>query len=128
MDDDHSVYDSMSLLLSHINIQLDFFKHIHELQQSIDKTPPLCLLIELNLKPYCGLDIYQSLSVPPPTIFLSTYCNTKMAVKVMQTGAIDLIEKPFSEQRLITSIKNIIDKPNHSPSRTFVHDKSKFNS
>ena len=112
MDDDLPVYSSLSLLLSQLNIQLTLFRSLDKLVKAIEHSAPDCLLIEYNLQPENGLLIYEALkyqTIAPPTIFLSTYSNITTAVKVMQAGAFDFIEKPFTESRLLTSIKQLID-------------------
>ena len=112
LDDDESIYTSMSLLLSYINMKLCFFKSTEALASAIKKKPPHCLFIELNLKPIDGLSIYLSLKekgILTPTIFLATHSNTSTAVDIMRAGAFDFIEKPFTENRLIKSCQQIID-------------------
>jgi len=112
MDDNVSVHSSMSLLLSTSNIQLTSFRSLDKLIYAITHYAPDCLLIEYNLQPKNGLQIYEALKqqvTVPPTIFFSTYGDITTAVKVMRAGAHDFIEKPFTESRLLTSIKRALD-------------------
>jgi len=112
MDDDIPVYASLSLLLSQLNIQLTLFRSLDKLTQAIEHYAPDCLLIEYNLQPENGLLIYEALkhqAIAPPTIFLSTYSDITTAVKVMRAGALDFIEKPFTELRILAAIKQLID-------------------
>ena len=112
LDDDVSVYSSMALLLSNIDAKLHFFTILDNLIHAINNAPPDCLLVELNLKPDNGLVIFEalkSLNIDPPTIFLSTHNSTSTAVEAMKAGALDFIEKPFTETRLINAIIGVID-------------------
>jgi two-component system response regulator FixJ len=112
MDDNNSVYKSMKMLLANINVHLYFFTSKEELIHAIKKSFPHCLLIEYNLQPDNGLSIYNELKlqeIAPPTIFLSTYSDTSTAVNAMRAGAVDFIEKPFTEARIIKAIKQVID-------------------
>lgn len=112
MDDDQFIYESMKVLLSSAFTSLHFFTKPQLLIEAIKNKPPHCLLIELNLLPENGLAIYrtlQSLSIAPPTIFLSTYNDTDTVVKTMQAGALDFIEKPFTTARLISALDLAID-------------------
>jgi FixJ family two-component response regulator len=112
MDDDIPVYASLSLLLSQLDIQLTLFRSFDKLVQAIEHSAPDCLLIEYNLQLENGLLIYEGLeyqTIDPPTIFLSTYSDITIAVRVIPAGAFYFIEKLFTESRILTSIKQLID-------------------
>lgn len=70
------------------------------------------VLIDLGLPDGNGLDILKDLNSrvkSPSVIIITAEGSVKSAVDAMKNGANDFLMKPFSEQRLITSIKNVLE-------------------
>jgi two-component system response regulator FixJ len=47
-----------------------------------------------------------------PIIFITAYADISLAIEAMRRGAVDLLEKPFSNNDLVKSIRNAIARCN----------------
>src|SRR5262245_29706759 len=68
---------------------------------------PACVVLELCLPGASGLELQQSLiraGHEVPTIFISGRADVPSTVRAMKAGAIDLLQKPFSDHALLDII------------------------
>ncbi len=64
---------------------------------------PGCVVSEFRLRGINGLELQAELqrrSIHMPIIFVTAYAETALTVQAMQQGALHVLEKPFSQQRL----------------------------
>lgn len=74
---------------------------------------PYVVITDVNLPDACGISIMKKvLGRDPdvPVIVITGHGDINMAVDSMKEGAFDFIEKPFSIDRLITTVRNAVDK------------------
>ena len=74
---------------------------------------PELILLDLKLPDMNGQEILtwiQNKDIPCAVIIMTGHSTIEIAVEVMQLGAEDFLEKPFSASRLITTIKNQLEK------------------
>lgn len=74
---------------------------------------PYVVITDVNLPDECGISIMKKvLASDPevPVIVITGHGDINMAVDSMKEGAFDFIEKPFSIDRLITTVRNAVDK------------------
>jgi FixJ family two-component response regulator len=60
-----------------------------------------------------GLELQKRLAVERPDmpiIFITGHGNVPMAVLAMKTGAVEFLTKPFSDETLLTAIRNAIER------------------
>ena len=108
IDNDPAVYESLLWVEGFADYDLFFFSSAVELMTALQQRVPSCLIIEANLKPVGGIELYKKLikdNLAPPTVFIATIGLVAQAVEAMQLGAVDYIEKPFIHSRLVTSIR-----------------------
>lgn len=80
------------------------------LQDSAPELPDL-LLLDIRMPGKSGLDLLEVLSeagILPPTIVISGEASISETVAALGFGVHDLLEKPFSSQRLMQSIRNCL--------------------
>lgn len=70
------------------------------------------LLVDIRLPGVSGLDLITSLRrhTLPPTIVISGEATITEAVEALKLGVTDFIEKPFTDERLVVSVKNCLEK------------------
>lgn len=74
---------------------------------------PYVVITDVNLPDEDGLSLMrQVLAANPqvPVIIMTGHGDIGMAVGAMREGAFDFIEKPFSPDRLVTTVRNAADK------------------
>lgn len=74
---------------------------------------PYVVITDVNLPDEDGLSLMRKvLAANPqvPVIIMTGHGDINMAVGAMREGAFDFIEKPFSPDRLVTTVRNAADK------------------
>ena len=72
-----------------------------------------CLVTDLRMPDIDGVELLRRLNQAGtmlPAIVVTGHGDVQMAVEAMKSGAMDFIEKPFSDEMLIDSIRRAVDK------------------
>jgi two-component system response regulator FixJ len=70
-----------------------------------------CVLLDVRMPGMNGMEVHRRLrDLRPelPVIIVTGHGDIAMAVKAMQAGALDFIEKPFQEDALLASVQNAL--------------------
>lgn len=107
VDDEEAVRNSLAFLLSGAG----FAVRVHEsATQFLAIAPEItngCLITDLRMPDMDGVELLRRLRAADamlPAIVVTGHGDVQMAVEAMKNGAIDFIEKPFSDDVLIDSI------------------------
>jgi FixJ family two-component response regulator len=79
---------------------------------AFDKRLPGCLVVDIRMPGMSGLDMQEKLRdypIHPTVIIITGHGNVPMAVRVVQAGAVDFIEKPFRDQIPLDSVRRAIE-------------------
>ena len=63
-----------------------------------------CLLLDVRMPGLSGLELQQALvarNCQVPIVFITGHGDVELAVQAMKHGALDFLEKPFKDQRLL---------------------------
>lgn len=74
---------------------------------------PGCLITDLRMPNIDGFELQKSLlerQIRLPVIFITGHGNMAAAVTALKNGAIDFLEKPFSEKQLLDSVEQALDR------------------
>ncbi|MBF0135055.1 MAG: sigma-54 dependent transcriptional regulator [Magnetococcus sp. DMHC-1] len=99
--------------------------HVRTGQEALDilgQAPPDLLLLDLKLPDINGMEILKHIhkeSLPVSVVIITGYGSVDMAVEALHLGACDFLEKPFSANRLLVTLKNSLE---HRRLSTLVHD------
>lgn len=72
-----------------------------------------CILLDLNLPGEGGLSVQQRLlerSQDTPIVFMAGHGEVETAVRAMKRGAVDFLEKPFSEGELLEAVLRALER------------------
>jgi len=113
VDDEEVVRNSLAFLLSGAG----FATRVHEsASRFLEVAASIrngCLITDLRMPDIDGLELLRRLKgmdAMLPTIVVTGHGDVQMAVEAMKHGAIDFLEKPFSEEVLIESIRRAADR------------------
>lgn len=109
VDDDEAVRDSLGMLLRSVGLEIETFASANDLLDSLGETLPGCLVLDVRLPGMSGLELQKELAardVELPIVFITGHGDVPMAVRAMQAGAVDFLEKPFKEQDLLDRVSN----------------------
>ncbi|HAD08445.1 MAG TPA: sigma-54-dependent Fis family transcriptional regulator [Porticoccaceae bacterium] len=94
----------------------------------IKETMPDAILQDVCLPDITGIDVLQFVNrqqSPAPVVLITSNSSIEIAVDAMRHGGFDFIEKPFSSERLISSVENAIKNRNITASPTVNENDSK---
>jgi len=111
VDDEEAVRNSLAFLLA----SSGYAARTHASASAFLAEAPAirngCLITDLRMPDMSGVDLLRRLREADamlPAIVITGHGDVQMAVEAMKNGAIDFIEKPFSDEVLIASIDNAV--------------------
>ena len=110
VDDDDAVRESLEFLMKSIDQPAESFPSAKDfLNAYTDK--PGCLLLDIRMPGMSGIELQEELKkrdIRIPIIFITGHGDVPMAVKAIQAGAADFIQKPFRDQEMIDRIREVL--------------------
>jgi FixJ family two-component response regulator len=97
-------------------------------QDFLDAAPwlaPGCLVADVRMPGIDGLELLRRLTeraMPFPAVMISGYADIPMAVRAIKIGAVEFVEKPFSEETILASIARAQDRLTRSGEKTDAAD------
>jgi two-component system response regulator FixJ len=114
VDDDEAVRDSLSMMLSNHGFGVCSFPSADAFLALVSaENLPSCLVCDIRMPGISGLELQRDISKKWPIIpivLITGHGDVSIAVSALKAGAHDFVEKPFSPDRLIDSIKSAIDQ------------------
>jgi FixJ family two-component response regulator len=108
VDDDQAMRHSLQWLIESVGLRVRTFGSAEEFLQTYYPGQAGCLLLDVRMPGMSGLDLQAYLArreISLPVIVITGHGDVPMAVKAMQSGARDFIEKPFKDDDLLASIR-----------------------
>jgi two-component system response regulator FixJ len=108
VDDDEAVRDSLALLLQTVGLEVEAFASPEDALAQCEKMPPACVITDVRMPGMDGLELQRRLSklhTDVPVIVITGHGDVPLAVQAMKAGAVDFIEKPFSDDVILASIE-----------------------
>ena len=92
VDDDRSIRDSLRNLLGSAGLRVETFASAQEFLTSRRPQAPSCLVLDVQLPGWSGLDLQQELAKVEahlPIVFITGHGDIPMSVRAMKAGAIE---------------------------------------
>jgi FixJ family two-component response regulator len=112
VDDDISVRESLELLIRKHGWHPETFISAHEFLARPRLFAPSCLVLDFSLPGLTGLELQKHVAIELPhlpIIFLTGFGDIPMTVQAMKPGAVEFLTKPFSNESLLSAIRNAIE-------------------
>jgi FixJ family two-component response regulator len=112
VDDDISVRESLESLIRFAGWQSQIFASAQEFLPRLPVLVPSCLVLDVMLPGLNGLDLQKRLTtdrVAMPIIFISGHGDVPTAVRAMKAGAVEFLNKPYSDEMLLSAIQKAIE-------------------
>ena len=114
VDDDPSIRESLSLLLTSAGYGIKTFASAKEFLESERGIPgPTCLVLDVKMPGLSGLELQKELRSRDyviPIIFITGHGDIPMSVQAMKKGAVDFLPKPFDDDDLLDAVKEALLK------------------
>jgi len=106
VDDDQRVREALSNLLSSAGYLVATFASAAAFLAFEKPDHPGCLVLDLNLPGVSGLELQEQLAAAPapPIVFITGHGDVPSTVRAMKKGAVEFLQKPFTETDLLRAI------------------------
>jgi FixJ family two-component response regulator len=111
IDDDDSVRRGLERLLRSVGLEVESFGSAREFIARPLPDRPACVVLDLRLPGASGLEVQETLSRTGreiPIIFISGYADVASSVRALKAGAVDFLQKPFSDQALLDIVNEAL--------------------
>jgi len=117
IDDDKAVRDSLQWLIESVGLNVKTYETAQSFLEDVDHNAAGCIVLDVRLPGMSGLDLLEHMeriNINLPTIMITGHGDVPVAVRAMKAGAVDFIEKPFSDQVLLDRVREALtrDKEN----------------
>jgi len=107
VDDDESVCRALARLVRSVGLAVETFHSAEGFLNRAAADAPACLVLDIRLPGPSGLDLQRSLSEAGrdiPIVFITGHADVPTSVRAMKGGAVDFLQKPFSDQELLDCV------------------------
>jgi two-component system response regulator FixJ len=111
VDDDPAFSESLSLLISSMGWKTKCFGSPEAYLAQFDPDAPGCLVLDVRMPSMSGLVLQEKLaSMPlcPAIIIMTGHAEVPTALRAMRQGAIDFLQKTFSEAELFEAVQRAL--------------------
>ncbi len=112
VDDDRAMRDSLRWLLESVGLTVRTYPTAADFLREYEPSQPGCLVLDVRMPGMSGLDLQAELvrrGAGLPTIVVTGHAEVPMAVRAVKAGAVDFIEKPFSDQLLLDRVRQALE-------------------
>lgn len=124
IDDDPTLRRSIEFLVESVGLQVESYGSAQEFLDKADPARHGCLVLDVRMPGMSGLDLLDLLKdrgFHQPVIVITGHADVPMAVRALQSGAVEFVEKPFNDQTLLDKIQQAIDE--HAEERAATADR-----
>jgi two-component system response regulator FixJ len=111
VDDDQAVARSLRWLIESVRLRVETYASAQAFIDGYDAAKPGCLVLDVRMPGMSGIELQERLAaqrIRVPIIFITGHGDVQMAVRAVQAGAFDFVEKPFNDQDLLDRIQRAI--------------------
>jgi two-component system, LuxR family, response regulator FixJ len=111
VDDEPDVCAALAMLIRSMGLEVKTFQSANDFWAQFDPEVPGCLVLDVRMEGMSGIELQERLNgldYHLPIIMMSGHGDVPMAVQVIQSGAVDFIQKPFSDLLLMDRIQHAL--------------------
>lgn len=111
VDDDADIRDALALLMRSAGLATATFASAREFLARLTPRDCGCLVLDIRMPGMSGIELQAEMHkrrIELPIIFLTGHGDVPLAVKAMKAGAVDFIQKPLEEHRLVVAVMNAL--------------------
>jgi two-component system response regulator FixJ len=111
IDDDDAMRDSLSFLLESAGFDVTLFDSALNFLDASAELEFGCVVSDVRMPGLDGIELLKRMKIQHgafPIVIMTGHGDVPLAVEAMKLGALDFLEKPFEDDRLITTIEMAI--------------------
>ena len=111
IDDDAAMRDSLNFLLDAANFEVALFESATNFLEVLPRLDFGCVISDMRMPGIDGIELLRRMKLLDsrfPIVIITGHGDVPLAVEAMKLGAVDFLEKPFEDDRLIGIIEAAI--------------------
>jgi two-component system response regulator FixJ len=108
IDDDDSARDSLAFLLDCAGLTVQAYPSAIAFLEGVADMAHGCIITDVRMPEMNGVELVgklKDLGVSDPVIVITGHADVPMAIEAMKKGVSDFIEKPFSDDVILTAVQ-----------------------
>lgn len=113
VDDDPAMREALEFMLTAEGWHVKTYENGRAFLTDDAPSTPGCAILDVRMPGMSGLELQQEMNVRGyalPIIFLTGNGDIDMAVGAMRDGAVDFVQKPVRQERLLTAIARAVTR------------------
>jgi two-component system, LuxR family, response regulator FixJ len=113
IDDDSAMRESLDFLLSSAGFTVRLFDSAQGFLDELAKLDPGCVVTDVRMPGIDGMELLRRVNSGArklPVIVMTGHGDVPLAVEAMKLGALDFLEKPFEDDRLIGMLETALSE------------------
>ncbi|MFV0623665.1 response regulator FixJ [Sphingomonas sp. ac-8] len=113
IDDDEGARTSLAFLLDCADLQTRTYASAVEFLAAVPTMAHGCIITDVRMPEISGIELLgklQALGVTDPVIVITGHADVPMAIQAMHAGVSDFIEKPFSDDAILSAVRTALAK------------------
>ncbi|CCE04686.1 two component transcriptional regulatory protein, LuxR family [Bradyrhizobium sp. STM 3843] len=111
IDDDEAMRDSLNFLLDSSGFEVILFEDAQSFLDALADLSFGCVVSDVRMPGIDGIELLKRMKAAHssfPIVVMTGHGDVPLAVEAMKLGAIDFLEKPFEDERLVGMIESAI--------------------
>lgn len=111
IDDDEAMRESLNFLLDSCGFGVTLFDNAQGFLGALPGLAFGCVVSDIRMPGVDGIELLKCMKAqhsPFPIVIMTGHGDVPLAVEAMKLGAVDFLEKPFEDDRLVTMIEAAI--------------------
>jgi two-component system response regulator FixJ len=113
VDDDLAVRQSLAFLLATAGLSVRVHDSAASILAQLDGAQAGCIVTDVRMPGMDGIELLRRLrarGASLPVIVMTGHADVPLAVQAMKEGAVDFVEKPFDDERLLGAIRAALER------------------
>lgn len=114
IDDDAAMRESLAFLLDVSGYRPVLHESANSFLEEVSSEGSNCAISDIRMPGMNGIELVRRLrsqGSPCQVILITGHGDVALAVEAMKAGAVDFIEKPFEDTRILEAIRSVLDMP-----------------
>ncbi len=108
IDDDAAMRDSLDFLLAAAGFAVETFESAADFLAVLPEVETGCVVTDVRMPGIDGIELLKRLKQEKASlavVVMTGHGDVALAVEAMKAGAVDFVEKPFDDERLIETVR-----------------------
>jgi FixJ family two-component response regulator len=117
VDDEELLRNSLGAVLASSGHNVSTYESGAEFLSALSASIPSCIFLDVRMPGMQGIEVLENIRQIQPTVpvvMMSGFADVAMAVKAMQSGASDFIEKPFNSKDILDTLTKVVAQSQNS--------------